>query len=72
MQEKKEGPKSFVCTRCGKEHAFALYVFAHWNNELEHKCDCGARHAIQRGRAWSLDKAEAANDQAERQEERRQ
>ena len=61
MQEKKEAPKSFVCSRCGKEHAFALYVFAHWNHELEHKCDCGARHSIQRGIAIALDKPEAAN-----------
>ena len=61
MQEKKEATKSFVCSRCGKEHAFALYVFAHWNHELEHKCDCGARHSIQRGIAIALDKPEAAN-----------
>lgn len=61
MQAKKEAPKSFVCSRCGTEHAFALYVFAHWNNELEHKCDCGARHSIQRGIAIALDDPEAAN-----------
>lgn len=62
MAAKNDEPKSFTCTKCGKEHAFAAYVFAHWRDELEHKCDCGARHAIQRGKAWSLDNAEAEGE----------
>ena len=59
MKKDSEKAKSFICTRCGKEHEFALYVFAHWNDELEHKCDCGARHAIRKGKSWSLDNTRA-------------
>lgn len=44
--------KGFTCTTpaCGEYHAFSLYVFAHWDEQLHHKCSkCGALHHIQRG-----------------------
>jgi len=56
MEKNEDGQKGFVCSRCDKYHDFSMYVFAHWNQELEHKCDCGARHSIQRGIAIALDK----------------
>ncbi len=41
--------ESFKCTKCGAEHAFTAYVYAHWNEVLTHTCTCGAKHDIQRG-----------------------
>ena len=40
---------SYVCTKCGKEHAFPAYVYAHWDMEVIHTCDCGAKHVLLRG-----------------------
>lgn len=43
--------KGFTCKTpgCGEQHVFNLYVFAHWDEQLKHKCKCGALSTIQRG-----------------------
>lgn len=45
-------PKGFTCSKCGKTHEFATYVYAHWDALLTHTCDCGQVHEIIRGRAF--------------------
>lgn len=42
-------PKSYTC-KCGAEHTYPAYVFAHWNEILTHTCEkCGAKHDVLRG-----------------------
>lgn len=43
-------PKGFKC-KCGKSHRFALYVYAHWNDELKFSCECGRVYRICCGEA---------------------
>jgi len=44
-------PQGYTC-KCGAEHDFPLYVFAHWRDELTHTCsECGSRYSIFEGRA---------------------
>lgn len=46
-----ERAKGFTC-ECGKYHAYAMYVYAHWQDLLKHTCDqCGAKHDILLGHA---------------------
>ena len=47
-------PKSYLCTQCHTEHQFPGYVYAHWDVDITHTCDCGARHNIRRGEAEFL------------------
>ena len=35
---------------CGADHMFPSYVFAHWEVELIHKCECGRSNVICRGK----------------------
>lgn len=49
-----EFPRSFNCTKCGKNHHFTAYVIAHWDDKLVHTCDCGALHNIRRGIATPI------------------
>lgn len=45
------GPKGFKCG-CGQWHEFAIWVYAHWDILITHKCDqCGRVHDIMQGRA---------------------
>ena len=37
------------CLQCDRVHALGAYVFAHWDDELTHTCDCGHRHTVLRG-----------------------
>ena len=61
--------KSVTCTSCGKEHIFAMYVFAHWDEELIYKCKCGTKHAIKRGKIYeSFEPANATKAQQGLQE----
>ena len=47
-------PKGFTCSKCGTYHDFALYVYAHWHDDLIHNCECGAKHRILMGKATHL------------------
>jgi|PlaIllAssembly_1097288.scaffolds.fasta_scaffold44816_5 hypothetical protein len=42
-------PTSYIC-QCGREHPFAVWVFAHWRDLLVHKCGCGRVNQIFAGR----------------------
>lgn len=37
-----------VC-KCGKEHKWPMYVFAHYRDRLIHTCDCGVKVEICNG-----------------------
>lgn len=42
-------PKGFVC-RCGKQHRFSLWVYAHFDEQLEFTCpDCGCKFNVWQG-----------------------
>jgi hypothetical protein len=42
--------KGYDCQCCKKHHKYPLYVFAHYDEALIHKCDqCEATHEIFRG-----------------------
>lgn len=48
---KKSLAKGFKC-ECGEWHDFVVYVYAHWDDTLYHKClDCGRQHSIMGGKA---------------------
>lgn len=51
MKRTKNLPKKFACSKCLKEHYLPMYVFAHWEEDLRHLCECGAAHSILRGEA---------------------
>jgi hypothetical protein len=35
---------------CGLEHSFGVYAAAHWQDVLEHKCECGVARAFRAGK----------------------
>src|SRR5688500_19736899 len=41
FRSKPQTPDGFTCKGCGKFHAFKTYVYAHWNDRLNHTCECG-------------------------------
>ena len=44
--------KSYDCKKCGEEHAFGSWVYAHWDENVNHVClSCGTEHVILRGEA---------------------
>jgi len=45
-----------VCPKCGKEHKWDMYVFAHMRIELHHTCDCGQKMCIRNGIVRTLDR----------------
>lgn len=47
--------EGFKCKKCGKEHRYPAYVYAHWDISLTHDCECGAQHEIRRGQATLVD-----------------
>ena len=47
--------KGFRCSGCNQRHEFPPYVYAHWDEELTHTCDCGVRHIIVNGTATQED-----------------
>ena len=42
-------PENYVC-ECGKKHKFTTYVYAHWDVEQIHTCDCGRENTLYRGK----------------------
>lgn len=54
MKSKKNLPIKFTCSKCYKEQYFPYYVFAHWQDDLRHLCECGANHSIIRGKVAFL------------------
>jgi len=42
--------RSYTCA-CGVEHVFSLWVYAHWNIKITHKCDvCGQVNILLKGK----------------------
>lgn len=50
----------YTC-KCGRENPFTAYVFAHWDQEVTHVCECGLRWAIYAGEAELLKKGTHVN-----------
>lgn len=48
-----ELPKGYKCT-CGKFNEYPAYVYAHWDIELVHTCDCG--------KIWTICEGEASEE----------
>lgn len=46
---KRDGVTYWKCTGCGTEHDLPAYVHAHWDDELIHTCECGAKHSVCQG-----------------------
>lgn len=43
-------PTGYTCQTCNTAHNYTAYVFAHWDEKLDHVCGtCGAKHTILRG-----------------------
>ena len=40
--------KGYICEglHCGRYHKFPAYVYAHYDIELIHTCECGAKNVI--------------------------
>jgi hypothetical protein len=51
MLSKEERPKGYTCQSCGRFHEFGVYVQVRWNEKLKHRCECGARYEVMRGKA---------------------
>jgi hypothetical protein len=52
---RRDDPTGYQCD-CGKFNPFSMYVCAHWNETLNHKCvGCGRQHEVTRGFALALD-----------------
>lgn len=45
----RDGVTCWKCLNCDSVHALGAYVFAHWDYDLQHTCDCGHRHSVLRG-----------------------
>lgn len=41
-------PLGYTC-KCGVENRFHIYVYAHWDTQLEHTCECGRKNKVLRG-----------------------
>lgn len=42
-------PKGYICI-CGTFHEFVLWVYAHWNEDIDATCTkCGHHNTIRRG-----------------------
>ena len=53
------GPTGYRC-RCGAEHSFPAYAYAHWDEALGHGCDrCGRANVLLEGKV--LDGPELTN-----------
>jgi hypothetical protein len=46
-------PAGFICN-CGKDHPFHVWVYAHWQEPLFLKCDCGREFEFEAGRIYEI------------------
>jgi len=46
---KMRGDDSGYTCACERTHKYPAYVYAHWNDELTHTCECGRTATIQNG-----------------------
>ena len=42
--------KGYTCEWCQQKHDFPAWVFAHYDEELIHTCECGAKILFEKGR----------------------
>ncbi len=54
---KEKLPKRFTC-ECGKFHEFSVWVYAHWDNVVWNRCECGRQNTIQCGKVVSSEKVD--------------
>lgn len=47
-------PESHGCANCGRAAKFSAWAYAHWNEQIVHTCECGARSTLLRGVPVSL------------------
>lgn len=47
-------PESHACGHCGRVAKFSAWAYAHWNEQIVHTCECGARSTLLRGVPVSL------------------
>lgn len=46
--------EGYDCTKCGQHHKFGSWIYAHWDENVNHVClSCGTEHVIIRGEARS-------------------
>lgn len=57
---KTELPKTYTCTSCQEVHTLPMYVYAKWDEQLFHTCNCGAKHSLLRGVARPVAGLEAS------------
>lgn len=62
MAKDKELVAGYTCQVCGKYHEFPGYVFAHYDEELRHTCECKSVHYIRSGRARLIRKGKKPKD----------
>ena len=55
MSGEEELSDGFNCSTCGTYQKYSAYVFAHWDIELIHTCECNAKHRIKRGLAQQIE-----------------
>lgn len=46
--------KGYTCL-CGKFNEFSAWVYAHWNEEIAHTCDCGRKNILEEGEVIEYD-----------------
>lgn len=47
-------PYGYIC-KCSQEHKFDLYVYAHWDDKLTHRCGlCRRKNIIIRGKVRNM------------------
>lgn len=50
MTSRSEIPRSYKCPKCGKDHTFPAYVYAHFDESIVHTCECGEKNEIIKGK----------------------
>jgi hypothetical protein len=48
-EEVEEMKKGYTCSECDNYNAYPTYVFAHWDEDLHHTCECGTINVILQG-----------------------
>jgi Zn ribbon nucleic-acid-binding protein len=58
-----------ICPTCGKEHKWSVYVFAHYDIELVHTCDCGQKVHLCSGEVQTEEDYQQQIDEEEDEDE---